>query len=137
MTATRATRGLTSESLHASFINFHCLIKREQELHESLQASVLHESFINFHCSKRVVFFRCGSRGSCQEYDNEKLIYITAAVATVSKFFTMVFFILAWKFLKPPPTVVEANGNGGINYTPREATDSSRSDTTLIDSANV
>ena len=26
---------MESESLHDSFINFHCLIKREQELHES------------------------------------------------------------------------------------------------------
>ena len=31
---------LTSESLHESFVNFHCLIKREQELHESWQARV-------------------------------------------------------------------------------------------------
>jgi hypothetical protein len=31
---------LTSESLHESFLNFHCLIKREQELHESWQARV-------------------------------------------------------------------------------------------------
>ena len=28
-------RETTSESLHESFINFHCLIKREQELYES------------------------------------------------------------------------------------------------------
>ena len=31
---------LTSESLHESFINFHVLVKREQELHESWQARV-------------------------------------------------------------------------------------------------
>jgi hypothetical protein len=37
---TRVTWELTSESLHESFLNFHCLIKREQELHENLQARV-------------------------------------------------------------------------------------------------
>ena len=75
-TRTRVAWELTSESLHESFINFHCLIKREQELHESngkreftwefhqpslldqtrtrvaweLASESLHESFINFHC---------------------------------------------------------------------------------------
>ena len=39
-TRTRVAWELTSESLHESFINFHCLIKREQELHESWQARV-------------------------------------------------------------------------------------------------
>jgi hypothetical protein len=32
-TRTRVAWELTSESLHESFLNFHCLIKREQELH--------------------------------------------------------------------------------------------------------
>ena len=75
-TRTRVAWELTSESSHESFINFHCVIKREQELHESWQARVymrvsstfiawsnenkscmrveklefIHESFINFHC---------------------------------------------------------------------------------------
>ena len=40
-TRTRVAWELTSESLHESFINFHCLIKREQELHESWQARVI------------------------------------------------------------------------------------------------
>jgi hypothetical protein len=35
-TRTRVAWRLRSESLHESFLNFHCLIKREQELHESL-----------------------------------------------------------------------------------------------------
>ena len=66
------------------------------------------------------------------EYDNEKLIYITTVVAVVTKFFTTFFFVLAWKCLKPPPTVQvngqEVNHNGSAS-----ATDSSaRSDTTLI-----
>ena len=39
-TRTRVAWELTSESLHESYINFHCLIKREQELHESWQARV-------------------------------------------------------------------------------------------------
>ena len=39
-TRTRVAWGLTSESLHESFINFHCLIKREQELHEGWQERV-------------------------------------------------------------------------------------------------
>ena len=39
-TRTRVAWELTSESLHKSFINFHCLIKREQGLHESWQAKV-------------------------------------------------------------------------------------------------
>ena len=73
-TGTRVAWELRSESLHDSFINFHCLIKREQD--ESWQVRVytwefrelslldrtgtrvaweltsesLHESFINFHC---------------------------------------------------------------------------------------
>ncbi len=72
---TRVIWELTSESLHESFLNFHCFIKREQKLHKSWQARVymrvfstfiawsngtrvaweltgesLHESFLNFHC---------------------------------------------------------------------------------------
>jgi hypothetical protein len=39
-TRTRVVWVLTSKSLHESFLNFHCLIKREQELHESWQARV-------------------------------------------------------------------------------------------------
>ena len=39
-TRTRVAWELTSESLHENFVNFHCLIKREQELHESWQARV-------------------------------------------------------------------------------------------------
>ena len=42
---------LTSECLHESFLNIHCLIKREQELHESWQARVYMRVFsLNFHC---------------------------------------------------------------------------------------
>ena len=40
-TRTRVAWELTSESLHESFLNVHCLIKREQELHESWQARVV------------------------------------------------------------------------------------------------
>ena len=64
------------------------------------------------------------------EYDNEKLIFVTAAVAAISKFFTMLFFALAWKFLKPPPARVEVNGNGRVDYRGPDA-DESRG-TTLI-----
>jgi hypothetical protein len=39
-TRTRDAWGLSSESLHESFLNFHCLIKREQVLHEGWQARV-------------------------------------------------------------------------------------------------
>jgi hypothetical protein len=77
-----------------------------------------------------ILLCRCGSRGNCLEYDNEKLIWVTAAVAAISKFFTMLFFALAWKFLKPPPTTVEVNGNGGVNYRGPDA--NGRCDTTLI-----
>ena len=79
-TRTRVAWELRSESLHESFLNFHCLIKREQELHESwelrvekqeftwefsqlslldqtrtrvaweLRSESLHESFLNIHC---------------------------------------------------------------------------------------
>ena len=34
-TRRRVAQELTSESLHEIFLNFHCLTKREQELHES------------------------------------------------------------------------------------------------------
>ena len=89
--------------------------------------SIIPPSFVLSPC-------RCGSRGNCLEYDNTKLIYVTAAVAVISKFFTTLFFVLAWKFLKPPPAVtVEVNGNGEINY--RQPNDTS--DTTLIRSENV
>lgn len=82
-----------------------------------------------------ISFSRCGSRGNCLEYDNEKLIYVTAAVATVSKFFTILFFVLAWKMLKPLPPTVEMNGNGGVNYRSPDITN--ECDTTLVRSANV
>jgi predicted transcriptional regulator len=50
-TRTRVAWELRSESLHESFLNFHCLIKREQELHDSRSRSEsLHESFLNIHC---------------------------------------------------------------------------------------
>jgi hypothetical protein len=39
-TRTRVAWELTSESLHESFLNIHCLTKREQELHENWQARV-------------------------------------------------------------------------------------------------
>ena len=39
-TRTRVAWELTRESLHESFLNFHCLIKRDQQLHESWQARV-------------------------------------------------------------------------------------------------
>jgi hypothetical protein len=42
------TRDLTSESLHESFLNIHCLIKRAQELHESWQARVYVRIFLAF-----------------------------------------------------------------------------------------
>jgi predicted transcriptional regulator len=45
---TRVAREPTSESLHESFLNFHCLIKREQELHESWQARVYMRVFSTF-----------------------------------------------------------------------------------------
>jgi hypothetical protein len=47
-TRTRVAWELTSESLHESFLNFHCLIKREQELHESWQARVYMRVFSTF-----------------------------------------------------------------------------------------
>ena len=47
-TRTRVAWELTSESLHESFVNFHCLIKREQELHESWQARVYIRVFSTF-----------------------------------------------------------------------------------------
>ena len=75
-TRTRVAWVLRSESFHESFLNIHCLIKREQELYESWQARVymrvfstfiawsnenkpvawelrsesFHESFLNCHC---------------------------------------------------------------------------------------
>jgi hypothetical protein len=39
---------LRSESLHESFLNIHCLIKREQELHESWEARVYMWVFSTF-----------------------------------------------------------------------------------------
>ena len=86
-------------------------------------------------CNIFISLSRCGSRGNCLEYDNEKLIYVTAAVATVSKFFTILFFVLAWKLLKPIPPTVEVNGNGGIDYRSPDITNETK--TTLIRSANV
>ena len=47
-TRTRVAWELTSESLHESFLNFHCLIKREQELHESWQVRVYMRVFSTF-----------------------------------------------------------------------------------------
>jgi predicted transcriptional regulator len=47
-TRTRVVWELTSESLRESFLNFHCLIKREQELHESWQARVYMRVFSTF-----------------------------------------------------------------------------------------
>ena len=47
-TRTKVTWELTSESLHESFFNLHCLIKREQELHESWQARVYMRVFSTF-----------------------------------------------------------------------------------------
>jgi predicted transcriptional regulator len=47
-TRTRVAWELTSESLHQSFLNFHCLIKREQELHESWQARAYVRVFSTF-----------------------------------------------------------------------------------------
>ena len=53
-TRTRVAWELTSESLHESFINFHCLIKREQELHESWQAKSSNEN--DLHCRVKYRF---------------------------------------------------------------------------------
>ena len=47
-TRTRVAWELTSESLHESFLNFHCLIKREQELHGSWEARVYMRVFSTF-----------------------------------------------------------------------------------------
>jgi hypothetical protein len=47
-TRTRVAWELTSESLHESFLNIHCLIKREQELHESWQVRVYMRVFSTF-----------------------------------------------------------------------------------------
>ena len=47
-TRTRVAWELTSESLHESFLNFHCLIKGEQELHESWEARVYMRVFSTF-----------------------------------------------------------------------------------------
>jgi predicted transcriptional regulator len=47
-TWTRVAWELRSESLHESFLNFHCLIKREQELHESWEARVYMRVFSTF-----------------------------------------------------------------------------------------
>ena len=47
-TRTRVAWELKSESLHESFLNFHCLIKREQELHESWKARVYMRVFSTF-----------------------------------------------------------------------------------------
>jgi hypothetical protein len=47
-TRTRVAWELRSESLHESFLNFHCLIKREQELHESWEARVYMRVFSTF-----------------------------------------------------------------------------------------
>jgi hypothetical protein len=47
-TRTRVAWELRSESLHESFLNFHCLIKQEQELHESWDARVYMRVFSTF-----------------------------------------------------------------------------------------
>jgi hypothetical protein len=47
-TRTRVAWELRSESLHGSFLNFHCLIKRERELHESWEARVYMKVFSTF-----------------------------------------------------------------------------------------
>jgi hypothetical protein len=47
-TRTRVAWELTSEGLHESFLNFHFLIKREQELHESWQVRVDMRVFSTF-----------------------------------------------------------------------------------------
>ncbi len=45
-TRTRVAWELTSESLQKSFVNCHCLIKREQELHESFSLMKSHNGLI-------------------------------------------------------------------------------------------
>ena len=47
-TRTRVAWELTSESLHERFLNLHCLIKQEQELHESWQARIYIRVFSTF-----------------------------------------------------------------------------------------
>jgi chloride channel 2 len=47
-TKTRTAWELTSENLRESFLNFYCLIKREQELHESWQARIYVRVFSTF-----------------------------------------------------------------------------------------
>jgi hypothetical protein len=47
-TRTRVAWELRSESFHESFLNFHCLIKREQELHECWLARVYVRVFSTF-----------------------------------------------------------------------------------------
>jgi hypothetical protein len=47
-TRTRVAWELRSDSLRESFLNFHCLIKREQELHESWEARVYMRVFSTF-----------------------------------------------------------------------------------------
>jgi hypothetical protein len=47
-TRTRVAWGLRSESLHESFLNIHCFLKREQELHEGWEARVYMSVFSTF-----------------------------------------------------------------------------------------
>ncbi len=57
---------LISESLHESFLNFHCLIKREQELHESWQARVCMRVF-------STIVTRSNENKSCMRVDEGEL----------------------------------------------------------------
>jgi hypothetical protein len=57
---------LTSQSLHESFLNVHCLIKREQELHESWQARVYMRVFSTFIPSSN-------ENKSCMKVDKREL----------------------------------------------------------------
>ena len=60
---------------------------------------------------------RCGSRGSCLVYDNQRLALYTFLFCLSVKIFGSIVYLLGWKLYKPPPIEImdKKVGNGKIN----------------------
>jgi hypothetical protein len=90
-TRTRVACELTSESLHESFLNFHCLIKREQELHESWQARVYMRVFSTF-------IARSNENKSCMRVDKREFLWEFSQLSLLDQTRTRVAWELTWEF---------------------------------------
>ena len=119
-TRTRVAWKLTSESWHESFLNFHCLIKREQELHESWQARVYMRVFSTF-------IAWSNENKSCMKVDKRELTWEFAQLSLLDQTRTRV----AWqattltseslhesflKFIKSPQARNETNTCNIMTY---------------------